>query len=293
MSQRDVLAELQAGRVTAPPELRERIRLVAAADTTPRRRFTWRRAFVVAVPVAAAIAAAVVVTRPASHPAAERQLVRQGAATDSGLPFSAKSAPLAVPSAKGRVQISTTTLALQLPTAAEVSDAIKRAVAIAGSLSGYAASVHAQTHGDVATATLTLKIPRTNVQRALTRLSALGTITSEQVSVTDKQAGLNATDREIARLRKQLAAAAPGSPQAKALTAHIQRLQRAEAATRRNAHFATIHLALRTPPGKAPAKHGELYGLALGLGAALVAALAWLAVRIVRRRREDALLSGR
>ena len=53
MSQRDVLAELQTARVTAPPELRERIRLVAAtADPKPPRRFTWRRALVVAVPEA-------------------------------------------------------------------------------------------------------------------------------------------------------------------------------------------------------------------------------------------------
>jgi hypothetical protein len=302
MSQRDVLGELQAARVTAPPELRERIRLVAASDTTPPRRVTWRRALVVAVPVAAAIAATVVFTRPASHPQSKPLTFRAAGAATEAQP-SLKVAP--TPS---RVQTYATTLALELPTPAKVSDAIKRALAITASLSGYPSAVHAQTHGDKATATLTLKVPRANVQRAVARLSQLGTITAEQVAVTDKQDGLNTIDREIARLQRQLAAAPPHSKRAAALTAQIQRLQRAEAQTRRTAHYATIHLSLRTPQAAAPAKPsrlhgvgvaltwlgiGAVYALAIGLPVALVLALVWLAVRTVRRRREDALLNDR
>ncbi len=107
------------------------------------------------------------------------------------------------------------------------------------------------------------------------------------------QAGLNATDRQIARLQRQLAAADPHSRHAAALISQIERLQRTEAATRRAAHYATIHLGLSTPPAHTAAKHGEYYGLAIGVGAALLAVLAWLAVRGVRRRREDALLNDR
>jgi hypothetical protein len=129
----------------------------------------------------------------------------------------------------------------------------------------------------------------------MTRLGKLGTIVREELSIADRQAGLDATDREIARLQRQLkllrAQSPPNTKQIAAVTAHIQRLQRAEAQTRTSARYATIHLALATPPANAPAKHGELYGLAIGLGAALVALLAWLAVRSVRRRREEALLS--
>ena len=66
MSQRDLVAELQAVRLSAPPELRERVRLIAAASADRPPRFTWRRVLVVALPVAAAIAATVVFTRP-SH----------------------------------------------------------------------------------------------------------------------------------------------------------------------------------------------------------------------------------
>ena len=305
MSQRDVLAELHAVRLEAPADLRERIRLVAAADTTPpRRRVTWRRAFVVAIPVAAVVAAAAVLARPSHHQAVRPEVVH-GAAQN----FRAA----AIPATPKRVQTVGTTLTLRIPTAAGVSDALQRAVRITTSLSGYAASVHEQTQGKHAQATLTLKIPRANVQQAMTRLSRLGTITGEHIDVTDRQSGLDATDREIARLQRQLKALrAQTPPNAKlisAVTAHIQLLQRAEAATRRAAHYATVHLALSTPP--APASHhghgrlhgivvgltwlgiGAVYVLALGLPVAIVAVLTWLAYRTVRRRREDQLLSGR
>src|SRR5580692_2843817 len=61
MSQPDLTSRLRAARPVAPPDLRERVRLIAAEATAPRRaRITWRRAAVVLVPVAAAIIAAVV-----------------------------------------------------------------------------------------------------------------------------------------------------------------------------------------------------------------------------------------
>ncbi len=69
MSQRDLVAELRGARISAPADVRARVRLIAAADTTrTRRTFTWRRALVLAVPVAAAIGAAIVLTRPSHSP---------------------------------------------------------------------------------------------------------------------------------------------------------------------------------------------------------------------------------
>src|SRR5207248_2788323 len=81
MSQRDLVAELRAARVSAPAELRNRVRAIAAADTPPRRWFTWRRVLVVAVPAAAGIAAAIVFTRPITQ---EQTVVRHGAAATIG-----------------------------------------------------------------------------------------------------------------------------------------------------------------------------------------------------------------
>jgi hypothetical protein len=174
--------------------------------------------------------------------------------------------------------------------------------------------VHASSHGKAASADLTLKVPRNHVQTAITRLSALGTITSEQVDVQDVQAGLNATGRTIARLQAQLAtlraAEQTDTVQAKiaALTTRIQRLQRDEAAKIRAAHFATISLHLQTPTQAAPVHHGPgplhglgvalrwigigaVYALVLGLPLLLVVALCWWTVRALRRRRENELLA--
>jgi hypothetical protein len=330
MSQRDVTAELRGARITAPSELRERVRLIAAADTTPTRRFTWRRALVVALPVAAAVAASIVFTRPGEkQTAVELQSAKPNAAYGSiatappartlspagtkAADSAAGAAKLAVPSTPGRVQTYGAYLALRLDSATAVSDGVKSALRIAASLGGYPTSVHATSEAKDASADLVLKIPRTNVQAAISRLSALGTITSEQVDSQDKQAGLNATDRRIARLQKQIAAlkAEPASAKSTAriaaLQAQVARLQRAAAETRRAAHYATVNLHLTSAKAVVPAKHGHgplhgvvvaltwlgigaVYALAIGTPLAVLALLVWLVARVVRRRREDALL---
>src|SRR5919197_5992406 len=71
MSQRDLVAELRGARLAAPEHLREQVRLIAGDATPPSRRVTWRRALVVALPVAAAVAAVIVVTRPAGRQTAQ------------------------------------------------------------------------------------------------------------------------------------------------------------------------------------------------------------------------------
>jgi hypothetical protein len=329
MSQRDLTAELRGARITAPPELRERVRAIAAADTTTTSRFTWRRALVVALPVAAAVAATVVFTRPSNHNAVATQTVVYGALVQPGAKRAAISpvhgvtdsavgqggaAKLAVPSTPGRVQVYGADLALRLQSATAVSDGVKSALRIASSLGGYPLAVHATSQGKVASADLTLKIPRAHVQEAISRLSALGTITSEQVEVQDKQAGLNATDRQIARLQRQLADLRAQTPseitagRIVALESQIVRLQRAEAGTRLKAHYATVHLYLTSAKAAVPQKHGHgplhgvvvaltwlgigaVYALAIGTPLVLLGLLVWLVARFVRRRREDALLS--
>src|SRR6266566_3398627 len=99
MSQLDLARTLRDARPVAPAELRERVRLVAAEASTPRRQLvTWRRALLVAVVIGAAVAAGVIATRP-SHHAAQPELIFQRAptahkarATDQ---FSAIGAPVA------------------------------------------------------------------------------------------------------------------------------------------------------------------------------------------------------
>ena len=314
MSQRDLVAELRAAHVEAPPEVRERVRLVAAGAPAPPRRFTWRRSLVVLVPVAAAIAATIVFTRPAEHQQTALEFGRPpvtlapniGAATDRA----AKA--FAVPSPKNRVQTYDATLSLRVERAHDVSDGVKRALRITTSLGGYSQSVHAETHGSSAVADLKLRIPRSRIQKAMAELAQIGTITDENVSTVDQTALLNNTDREIARLQKQVAAlrTQPRSDEndrrIAALVTRIERLQRGEATTRRNAHYATVSLHLETPPViVAQHKHGPLHGvgvaltwlgigvvyaLAIGAPVAVLLVLLWLGIRVVRRRRENALL---
>ena len=321
MSQRDLVAELRAARLTAPDEVRERVRLTAVAGTPPPRRFTWRRALVVALPVAAAVAASIVFTRPDHQQPIAHGIVTGTPAIDRAAAPLPQSQVGAAGSAKafapapphGRVVNYDATLSLRVPSPNDVSSAVKRALQIASSLGGYPTSVHAETKAKSGTADLTLKIPRQHVQQAVTRLSALGTITGEQVDLQDLQAGINATNREIARLQHTLVTlrAQPQTPATQrkiaALTARIASMQRSTAETKRTAHYATVSLHVATPQAAAHKTHhgplhglavaarwigiGAVYVLALGLPALLLVALVWFAVRAIRRRRENELLS--
>src|SRR5437773_1507443 len=79
MSQPDLAGMLREARPVAPPELRERVRLVAAQATPPRRQLvTWRRVLLVAVPVAIAVAAGVLRIPKAHVQEAVRRLTALG-----------------------------------------------------------------------------------------------------------------------------------------------------------------------------------------------------------------------
>ena len=85
MSQPDLARTLREARPVAPAELRERVRLVAAQASPPRRQLvTWRRALVLAVVVGAAVAAGVIATRPSHHAiAAQEAAIARNGRTDS------------------------------------------------------------------------------------------------------------------------------------------------------------------------------------------------------------------
>src|SRR5918911_80717 len=70
MSQPELTRILRDVRPSAPPELRERVRLVAAQARPPRPHLvTWRRAILVAAAAAVAVVAGVLATRPAHRQA--------------------------------------------------------------------------------------------------------------------------------------------------------------------------------------------------------------------------------
>ena len=124
---------------------------------------------------------------------------------------------------------------------------------------------------------------------------------------------LNAGDRTIARLQKQLARSAP-SPRA---TAFAQRSRRSpHTSCGSSAQQAATSAPPTTPPSSCTSRHrraavpshhngplhglgvafhwiwiGAVYAFALGAPLVLLVGLAWFVARLIRRRRVDALLS--
>ncbi len=312
--QPDLLSQLREARPLAPAELREHIRRIAAeAAPAPRRRLTWRRALVIAVPVAAVVAGAAIVlqgggsrrTSPAPPVPAQKAYSAAGVArTDTTIP-----AP-----SPNRVQRISMSLQLRVRNTQAVSDATKEAVSIARSLGGYPASLNVDAAGRTGYAHIVLRLPKEHVQQAVSRLSALGTIVGENVSIQDLQVQVDTTARKIKRLEQRLAywQSQPQTEEAQkqvaSFTAAIAKLKRGQAATIRAASLAKLSLELTTRPAPAPAHqgHGPLHGLGvafrwLGIGAVYALALAapvlilvalfWLGARAVRRHRESELLS--
>jgi hypothetical protein len=351
MSLPDLQSQLRESRPLAPAEVRDHVRRIAAQSVEPRRprrQLTWRRSFALAIPVAAAVAAGLVIQdRGGSRPAGVAIGSGRPTTVTSRLPgvekvppailatqgpaHSASAAGGSTPAATlngstadkaatipatnpNRVQRVSAELELRVPSSQAVSDATKQAVRVTHALGGFPSKLAVNAAGRTGYAELVLRIPKANVQKAVTRLSALGTITGENVSIQDIQASVDATTRKLDRLFAERAAwqAEPQTTETQqhiaALTDRISKLRRNRTATIRHASYATVGLELTTRAAPAPLHHGKshFHGLAvtfrwIGIGAVYVLALgapvlavfglAWLATRGLRRRREDTLLS--
>src|SRR5262245_12643176 len=188
MSQLDLVAELRAHRPVAPAELRERVRQLAADAPAPRRRFTWKRALVVAIAVAGLAAVAGVLgtrdggKRSVAHDVIESQKVLSvprsrpgasaGAAPESlGAADHAAAAPKAsggsafrlaqIPPPSGtNAQRYSATLTLRLKDSAAVSAATNKALRIAAAMGGHPTTVNVDAERKDGEAYLVLKIGR-------------------------------------------------------------------------------------------------------------------------------------
>jgi ribosomal protein L29 len=345
----DPIQELRASRPAAPPELRARIRALAAGEAAPASRPAWlrlpsRRAALVALPAAAALllASAGILGLARSGPpetveAGER--LRSKAAPElADQPFSQQSlpggvagaggAPAASPVAPdaGRAQRVTATLAVEVADSDAVARAAQRALDLTRALGGHVVSASVAT-GEEGSASLIVRVPVTKVQEAIVRLSALGKIVSQQITIDDLQERLDALERRQRSLRAQIAAlgarlaSEPLDPETRArlearlqnLRAELATLRREAAGTRAEARMATIQLEVVTPGARGvvpvPSRLDRALDEALNvlvwegvvaLAAAIVAApLALLALvaglghRLYRRREEERLLAAR
>jgi len=330
----DLIHELRASRPSAPLELRARVRELAAVQPRPAPwaswRFPLRRGVLVAVPAAAALAFATAgVIGLASSDAPSTEALRQSGAADA--PATTEAGKQVAPaqdatalSAGDRAQRVSATLTVEVSDSDAVSHAAQDALDLTRSLGGFVVSSSVAT-GEEGSASITVRVPVAKVQDAITGLSGLGRIVSQQVTIDDLQASLDELEKreatvrsEIARIRarletERLDAQTEAVLRAKlsTLRAELTELRAGISSTEAEARMSTIQLTVVTPgafgavapPSRIDRTVDEALNvlawegvIALGIlivfaPFALVAFAAWLGRRLYRRHEEERLLA--
>jgi hypothetical protein len=332
----DLIHELRASRPSAPLELRARVREIAAAQPKPRTgpwaswRFPVRRGVLVAVPAAAALAFATAgVLGLARSDAPQQSVALERAQAEKTMLESATGslAPAqgaADATTADRAQRVSATLTVEVSDSDAVYRAAQDALDLTRSLGGYVVSSSVAT-GEEGSASITVRVPVGKVQDAITGLSGLGRIVSQQVTIDDLQQTLDQLEErgarvrsEIARIRARLETETLDAQTEAVLRAKLQTL-RAEltelrtgiSSTEAEARMSTIQLAVVTPgvsgvaapPSRIDRAIDEALNvlawegvIALGMlivlaPFALVAFAAWLGRRLYRRHEEERLLA--
>ena len=237
MSQPDheaITNQIRASRLEASPELRARVRAIAAtaspaAAARPRRELPWRRLTLVAVPAAVAAAMAVSLgvgltttgssSRDAAPPVAPNPTlpltgpVEDQAGTDTlppkeargGVTSSSGAAGVAgsnLPATPGRAQLYEAELTLKIT---NLSAATKRALRLTRDFNGYVRSVEYGSGTESGSAYIVVRVPVGSVQEALVKYSAIGSIIDQHVSIQDVQPTVDKRFRQMQGQRDQIA----------------------------------------------------------------------------------------
>src|SRR5581483_9370711 len=208
-----------------------------------------------------------------------------------------------------------------------LSAVTKTALKLTRGFHGYVQTIDYGSGRERGSAHMVVRVPVGSVQDAIVRFSTLGRIVDQHVSVRDVQPQLDQRFRtmqavrdQITKLQARLENPNLSDADRKALEnqlvasrRRLVELQRAQAAQRRQASFATVALALRTAeqapvvpsrPGRidrALDRSGSIlldelkvavYVLIVGAPILLLAALALAGTRVRRRRIETRLLAG-
>jgi hypothetical protein len=267
----------------APAELRSRVLELAAVADTPRpRRRGLRLALALSLVVVAAVAA---ISLTSGGPHSGQKVSGEAASSggrlrqrhDSALAPRVKGAfnrSLALPVTPGRLTEVHASLRVRVSNVDRLSKATARAMRITRGLGGFVQSVDYGTpSGGNGDAYLTVRIPVGNVQKAVTRFTALGSILSQHLSIRDLQDQANAEELRILQLRQlaaQLRAKLQGSltpgerVAVQARLDAVRGLLRAKtgqhAGTLRQGRLSTFELELTTRKGAAaaPAHPGRI-----------------------------------
>jgi uncharacterized protein DUF4349 len=270
-----IVAEIRSARITASPELRNRVRELAAAvpPAPPRRELRWRRPALVLVPVAVAVAVtgALVAGLAGSGKKAtvERRAVQHGAVFKAATPQPLDSATTvqraaggsgaagSIPATPGRAQLYESELTLKVK---NLSLATKRALRLTRDFHGYVRSVDYGSGTERGSAYMVLRVPVGSVQAAILKFSALGEILDQHVSIQDVQPTVDRRFRQMQAVRDSIAKIQAKlesptlTPDERAaleneLVAERRQLvvlQKQQQALERRTNFATVELALRT-----------------------------------------------
>ncbi len=223
-----------------------------------------------------------------------------------------------------RAQRVSATLTVEVSDADAVSRAAQDALDLTRTLGGYVVSSSVAT-GEEGSASITVRVPVGKVQDAITGLSGLGRIVSQQVTIDDLQATLDELERreatvrgQIARIRARLQTESLDAQTEAVLRARLQTL-RSEltelrtgiSSTEAEARMSTIQLTVVTPgafgavapPSRIDRTIDEALNVlaweavvALGIVIvlapfALVGFAAWLGRRLYRRHEDERLLA--
>jgi len=240
MSQPDyeaIVNEIRSAQIAASPELRARVRAIAAqspvaspSSRPPRRALPWRRAFLVLAPAAVAVALATTLAiglADSGGPASDKDAFRQaapapptlpftGPASDTVLPARVKSGGAAgtggsttgelatpgdLPTTPGRAQLYDAELTVKIK---DLSFATKHALRLTRDFHGYVRSVEYGSGAEAGSAYLVLRVPVGSVQLAIVKFSALGRIVDQHVSIQDVQPTVDKRFRQMQAQRDQI-----------------------------------------------------------------------------------------
>jgi hypothetical protein len=344
-----LVRELRGGMAEAPLVLRERVRMICEPSPRPRTVVTRRRLAVVLVAALVALAGGIFASTrdsagvPAAAPEKQAEALAGEAAglseeESGGFAPAPGTAVLDAQRATGaphelsglnagRAQDIDLTMAIRVPDADAVSQATNEALALTKDLGGFVRSSNVSTQGREGTAKLRLRIPVARFEDAVIGLSALGTITKQQVATVDLQGDVDAYTKRIERLGRAIEAdrlrLESGTLTAEEKLVVELRLARTRAELRdarrersflvERASMADLTLAFHTREGAAAAKEENEGGVAgavrtgLDLLAAagvvsllvlivaspliVIAFVTWFLLRFRRRRLEERLLA--
>ncbi len=259
----ELALELRAARPTVSPELRERVRAVAATAAPRGPGFMLpplRRVALIAAAAVLALAVGGALVHGLAHSGGAVEPVRAKASSGGTAlertPTVATLAPQkadAVPNTPSRLQQYGATLRVQVKNRDELSDATKRAMRVARLLGGYVAQVrYSAPRFGAGSAAIVVRVPVDRVQDAIEEYAGLGTLLAQRVSITDVTKQVQEQAKEIARLRTQIASleadgvTAGERPRLEALKARLDYLTKRSRATVRRAELARISLGLTT-----------------------------------------------